>query len=171
MIGLKRGTVRLLRHTPEWHKNFEREAKKLRRVLGRDALDVQHVGSTAITGILAKSVIDIALIVPSLKKSKQYLVVLKRAGYTLKKRDDRAERLFFTKGLESKRTHYLHVGQAGSRYVEDMIFFRDYLRAHPTTARKYSALKARLAQQYKTQRKIYSRKKEFFVKSIIRKAK
>jgi len=54
MIGLKRGTVKLVEHNPEWKQNFAKEEKEIRRVLGQDCIDVQHVGSTAIPGILAK---------------------------------------------------------------------------------------------------------------------
>ena len=72
MIGLKRGIVKLVRYNPRWQESFKGEEKNIRKVFGPDALEIQHVGSTAIVGILAKPIIDIALIVPSLKKAKRY---------------------------------------------------------------------------------------------------
>jgi len=171
MIGLKRGTVKLVRHNPKWRQNFEREQKKIRKVFGWDALEIQHVGSTAIPGILAKPIIDIALIVPSLQKAKRYVKKLQAINYELKKNDTRKERLFFTKGPEEKRTHYLHVGEIGSGYAEGMILFRDYLCNHKNAAKKYSELKEKLAQKYQNRREIYATKKEKLIKEIIKKAK
>jgi GrpB-like predicted nucleotidyltransferase (UPF0157 family) len=171
MLGLKRGTVKLVKHNPKWQENFKSEAKKIKKIFGKDALKIEHVGSTAIPGILAKPIIDIALVVPSLKKAKRYVKKLKEVGYDLKKNDARTERLFFTKGPEEKRTHYLHIGEIGSNYAEEMILFRDYLRNYKDTAKIYSKLKESLAKKYQDRREIYTAKKEKFVKEIVKKAK
>ncbi len=171
MIGLKRGTVKLVKHNLKWQQNFKREEKKLRKVFGRDALEIQHIGSTAISGILAKPIIDIVLIVSSLQKAKHYEKKLEEIGYKIKKNDTKKERLFFTQGTEKKRTHYLHIGEIGSGYAEDMILFRNYLRKHKSTAKKYSELKESLANEYQNMREIYTAKKEKLVKEIVKKAK
>jgi len=171
MIGLKRGTVKLVRYNPKWRQNFKRDEKKIRKVFGLDALEIQHIGSTAISGILAKPIIDIALIVPSLKKARRYEKKLKEIGYEIKKNDTKKERLFFTKGPEEKRTHYLHIGEIGSGYIEDMILFKDYLCKHKDMAKRYSDLKESLAKKYQDKREVYTAKKEKLVKKIIKKAK
>ncbi len=171
MIGLKRGTVKLIRHNPKWRQNFEREEKKLKKVFGRDALKIQHVGSTAIPGILAKPIIDIALIVLSLQKARCYERKLKEIGYKIKKNDTKRERLFFTKGSEKRRTHYLHISEIGSGYAEDMILFRDYLRNHKDVAKKYSELKEKLAEKYPKAREIYAVQKEKLIEETVKKAK
>lgn len=171
VIGLKRGIVKLIAHNPKWRLSFEKEAKKLRKVFGQDCIDIQHVGSTAIRGILAKPIIDIALIVLSLKRAKRYTRKLKEIGYNLKENDKKTERLFFTKGPEKKRTHYLHIGQIGSGYAEDMILFRDYLCSHKDAAKRYSELKKRLADQYQDAREIYTEKKRKLIEEVIEKSK
>lgn len=171
MIGLKRGTVKLVKHDTKWQTSFESEAKKIKNIFGEDALDVQHVGSTAIPGILAKPIIDIALITPSFQKVKRHIKALQDIGYELKKNDPRVERLFFTKGPEIKRTHYLHIGEAGSDYAEDMIMFRDYLCTHRDIAEKYSKLKESLAEKYPDKREIYTEKKNKFIEEISKEAK
>jgi len=171
MIGLKKGTVKLVRHNPKWRKSFEHEEKKLWKIFGKDALKIQHIGSTAILGILAKPIIDIVLIAPSLQKAGCYEKKLKEIGYERNKNDTKKERLFFTKGPEKKLTHYLHIGEIKSGYAEDMILFRDYLCGHKDAAKKYSGLKEKLAEKYYGKREIYTAKKEKFIKGIIRKAK
>jgi GrpB-like predicted nucleotidyltransferase (UPF0157 family) len=171
MIGLKRGIVKLAEYDKKWLGNFQREAKKIQKIFGKDALDVQHVGSTAIPGILAKPIIDIILIVPSFWRARRRIKKLKEAGYEIKKNDSKKERLFFTKGPEEKRTHYLHIGEVGSGYAEEMILFRDYLRKHRNVAKKYSRLKEKLAKKYQEEREIYTAKKEGLIKRVIKKAK
>ena len=171
MIGLKRGTVKLVKYNPKWEQGFRREAKKIKKVFDKNVFDIQHVGSTAIPGILAKPIIDMVLIVPSLQKAKHYVKKLQAIDYELAKNDARKERLFFTKGSEQKRTYYLHVGEIGSDYAEDMILFRDYLRSHKDTAREYSKLKKQLGEKYQSTREIYTVKKEKLIKEIIKKAK
>lgn len=48
MIGLKRGTVALMPHQEEWIQNAESIMEVLRQLLESVAVDIQHIGSTAI---------------------------------------------------------------------------------------------------------------------------
>jgi GrpB-like predicted nucleotidyltransferase (UPF0157 family) len=171
MIGLKRGTVRLVRHSSGWRRSFETEKRKIRKIFGEDSIDVQHIGSTAIPGILSKPIIDIVLVVPSLKRAKCYVKDLSECGYELTKDDSRKERLFFTKGPEEKRTHHLHIGRIGSGYAENMIIFRDFLLKHKEIAKKYDELKKTLAEKYQNEREKYTEKKKNFVEKIVMRAK
>lgn len=171
MLGLPRGTVKLVAHHRRWRASFQREATRIRKVFDQDAIDIQHVGSTAIPGVPAKPVIDIGVVVPSFSRARRYLTSLRRIGYVVKKNDGRAERMFFTKGPPWRRTHYLHVGEEGSGYVEGMVLFRDYLRSHQQAARAYARLKQRLASRYSGEREIYTAKKGTMINAIVRKAK
>ena len=160
----------MVKTKPIWEKSFKNEKRKLKKMFGKETLDIQHVGSTAISGISAKPIIDIGMTVPSLRKARKYILALKKIGFTRKK-ENRQDRLFFTKGPEKKRTHYLHIGEAGSGYVEDMILFRDYLRKNKKAGREYLELKQKLAERLADKRYIYTEKKEKFVKSIVKKVR
>ncbi len=48
MIGLKRGSVELSSHQEEWDKNAENVILELKQLFGNAAVDIWHVGSTAI---------------------------------------------------------------------------------------------------------------------------
>lgn len=50
-LGLRRGTVRLEPHDLRWEEEAEKAIRIIKRILGEDAVDVQHVGSTAISAI------------------------------------------------------------------------------------------------------------------------
>lgn len=158
------------KYNAKWKRVFEREAGGIRKIFRQDAFTIEHIGSTAIPGAMAKPVIDIAVIVSSLRKARKHVEALKEIGYKLKD-ENRSERLFFTKGPEEKRTHYLHVGEKGSGYVEDMILFRDYLREHKEAVREYTELKLKLARKYKNKRELYTRLKETLVETVIQKAR
>src|ERR671936_711717 len=57
------GPVELAEYDPEWPQLYEREAARIREALGERALVLEHVGSTAVPGLVAKPRIDILLVV------------------------------------------------------------------------------------------------------------
>lgn len=169
-IGLKRGTVKLVSHNDEWDDLFRAEKSKLLKALGDLVIDIQHVGSTAIPTIPAKPIIDIAVLVKSLGKVDEYISRIEALGYQ-KKRENRTERLFFTKGPEEDRIVYLHVGDESTNYITDMIVFRDYLIRNSAEAKKYAALKIELAEKFSDNREQYTAAKEKLVQEMLEKAK
>ena len=54
-------SIRLVDYDPGWPDRFRREAERIRAVLGDRVLQLEHVGSTAVPGLPAKPVIDLAL--------------------------------------------------------------------------------------------------------------
>lgn len=60
-IGLISGGLRLVVVGPEWASRFTTERCQLSAALGAAAIDIQHIGSTAVAGILAKPILDIAV--------------------------------------------------------------------------------------------------------------
>ena len=58
------GRIKVADYDPAWPRLFEREADRIRAVLGRRVVQLEHVGSTAVPGLAAKPVIDIMLVVP-----------------------------------------------------------------------------------------------------------
>ena len=58
-LGLEYGVLNL-RHTPaEWVAVGEQLAQQVARTLGDRAIAVEHIGSTAVSGMLAKPIIDL----------------------------------------------------------------------------------------------------------------
>ena len=67
-IGLRRGTVRLVAHHPKWAEYFNEEKQLLFKILGEKVLDIRHIGSTSISGIAAKPILDILAAVETLAR-------------------------------------------------------------------------------------------------------
>ena len=86
-IGLKKDTVVLEPHQEEWDIEGGNTCKRIKRVLGDDIVDVQHVGSTSIKSICAKPIIDIAVAVKSFQDIMKHNEELSNNGIVYRKQD------------------------------------------------------------------------------------
>lgn len=174
-IGLKRGTVKLVPHNPQWEKLFKDEERRIKEgfhdwVL-KYHIKIEHIGSTAISKIDAKPIIDILIGVRSLEDTSWTQGPLEQLGYTFVPKASTRDKLFFALGNDAKRTHYVHVVKyRGDRWKNDLIF-RDYLRSHPDIAKKYNKLKRELSKKYSENRELYTRSKEPFIELVLDKAR
>jgi GrpB-like predicted nucleotidyltransferase (UPF0157 family) len=166
-LGLKRGTVKLIPYTSQWDDIFIRERQKLITLIGPYCIDIQHVGSTAIPGSCAKPIIDIAIAVQKETSIDILIPIIAKAGYIfMGDRENRGD-VLFVKGDEERRTHYIHIMEYSSEQWNNYIRFRDYLRTHPKTLDAYNVLKIFLEQKYKTNRTLYTKGKEKFIKDVL----
>ena len=67
-LGLRRGTVKLEPHDLRWEEEAGKAIEMIKSILGEDAVDIQHVGSTAISAISAKPIVDIVVGVKELSR-------------------------------------------------------------------------------------------------------
>ncbi len=82
-LKLHNAQITLVEYDPSWPKLFEQEANRIRSVLGKKALQIEHVGSTSVPGLCAKPIIDILLVVEDSSEEPSYVPALEAAGYTL----------------------------------------------------------------------------------------
>lgn len=171
MIGLARGTVQLQPYLAEWKQLFEQEATLLRSAMGAAVLNVEHIGSTAINGMLAKPIIDLVVVVCSLNGAEVWIPTLQALGYEHRTHDAVPDRLFFAKGPPSRRTHHLSLAEARSKFYTEKLLFRDYLTSHREAFDEYLRLKTELALRFPNDRDSYTESKRGFVERIISLAK
>jgi GrpB-like predicted nucleotidyltransferase (UPF0157 family) len=169
VLGLERGAVRLVPHAERWHDLFAEEAERLRAAVGVYVLAVEHVGSTAVCGLSAKPIIDIAAAVREITDVGKLMVPLQRIGYEYRGEQGIPGRHFFGKG--SPRTHHLHVVESGGDFWRSHLLFRDYLLQHRGAAEEYEALKQELAERYKENREAYTEGKAAFIEGVLRVAR
>ena len=125
MIGLASGTVHLTRFDSQWHRQFDAEARRLHKHLAPARYTLEHIGSTAVPGLSAKPIIDMALQIPSLKRLPLWIKRLTHAGYIYKGEYGLSGRHFFTLG--SPVTHHLHVVAKDCPHWYRWLLFRNYL--------------------------------------------
>jgi GrpB-like predicted nucleotidyltransferase (UPF0157 family) len=166
-IGLQRGTVKLVAHDPKWTECFRNEKELLSRILAEKVLDIRHIGSTSIAGIPAKPILDIMAAVKTLSDVEVFTQDLNKIGYEDKGDGGVAERRFFVKGTEAKRTHHLNFCEMNSFFWRSHLAFCEYLGRHPETVREYSTLKRGLADRFPNDRAAYTAGKEEFVRSVL----
>ncbi|HEX8283194.1 MAG TPA: GrpB family protein [Pyrinomonadaceae bacterium] len=168
MLGLRKGTVRLVPHAEAWHQMFDQEAGRIRAAVGGLAAAVEHVGSTAVCGISAKPVIDIAVAVRELADAARCVAPLEGLGYEYRGENGIPGRHYFTMG--EPRTHHLHVVELGGEFWRGHLLFRDHLRRHPHAAKEYDDLKQKLAREHPEDRAAYTDGKAAFITGVIKAA-
>ena len=169
MLGLKRGTVKLVSHQEEWSGEAENMIRLLRRLLGNIPIDIQHIGSTAIFSIHAKPIIDIAVAVHNLNDILPYIEVLKRHNIVFRGEMVAGE-ILFAVGNDEMRTHHIHIVKWNGAEWNNYINFRDYLNAHPEKAALYDICKQKLAMQFPNDRKSYTAGKEEMILHLLSEA-
>lgn len=120
---------------PAWPQIYERIAVLVRAALGTEAIELDHIGSTAVPGLPAKPVIDIDLTVPDSADEDAYVPALEAAGFQLllRERGWHEHRLLT---LGDPLTN-LHVFSPDCPEVVRHRMFRDWLRAHPEDRQRY----------------------------------
>lgn len=167
MLGLRRGTVVLETYRQGWASLFQEEAERLSCRIGRKAVAIEHIGSTAIPGMAAKPILDMMIGVHSMSDADLILDDVVTMGYLRRENGDLADRIFLVKGPESLRTHHLSITYIGSAFWQDHIQFREALREDKTLATAYLELKSRLAKTFGQDRERYTAGKERFVKEVL----
>jgi GrpB-like predicted nucleotidyltransferase (UPF0157 family) len=165
--------IELVPHDQDWAQEFALERNRIVKVLGSfeagGVLEwIEHVGSTAIPGIHAKPVLDIAAVVHPFPLSEQGRDALAELGYEYRGEAGIPGREFFR---TDPRTRHLHLFTFDSEAFFQHVFFRDYLRAYPDKALEYEALKLELAQKFRTDREAYTNGKDKLVAQLNREAR
>lgn len=171
MIGLKRGAVELSDYKSEWKQLYHIEEKIILSKIKKYVVDIQHIGSTAISNIISKPIIDILIGIKDFKELPNIIKILEESGYIYRPEASNNERCFFVRGTENSRTHHIHIVQWNSEEWNNKILFRDYLINHDEVAKEYCNLKKMLAEKYKYDRNNYTDGKSNFIKNVIIKAK
>ena len=171
-LGVVNNTVRLEKHNPMWTQMAITLIEELKSIMGADAIDIRHVGSTAIYGIPAKPLIDIAVGVKDVSIYKKYVDIFEKHNIRLLG-DLVEEQMLFCKSTEGcdDRTHHIHFVEYNSYRWENYQNMRDYCNSHPTVAKAYGDLKSKLASEHANERSIYHDSKHDFIEEVVANAK
>ncbi|MGI9200967.1 MAG: GrpB family protein [Woeseiaceae bacterium] len=164
---MNRAPVILSEYDAAWPLKFEEEKTFLSGVIGEFLCGaIEHVGSTAVPGLVAKPVIDVMFGVESLKASKPAIAALESAGYVYSPYKTDVMH-WFCKPSDEHRTHHLHLIPYESALWAERIEFRDLLRSDEQLATRYADLKIGLAARYKDDRETYTEKKWPFIREVL----
>ena len=147
-------TAVVVPYDPRWPDFYERARFELLEALGDAIVSIEHVGSTAVPGLAAKPVIDIAIGVDSLERPElvERIVALGYV-YVPEYEQELPFRRYFRRGYPDPELHpaveksgyHLHVVESGHAFMRADVAFRDHLRSHPDDAAAYAELKLGLS--------------------------
>jgi GrpB-like predicted nucleotidyltransferase (UPF0157 family) len=169
MLGLQKTTVQVVVHHPEWDDLFEQERRWLHQQIGHLVLDIQHVGSTAVPGLDAKPILDIAVALASVAVTPQCIPRLCCIGY-LDRGNGGANGgyLMVKESAPEVRTHHVHMVTIDDPQWRNFLRFRDRLRADARLRTQYAKLKQDLQRQFAQDRQSYTAAKHDFIRSVLR---
>lgn len=163
-LGLRRGVVRLARAQPAWSVAAQQLIDDLAGALDGQVGDIEHIGSTAVAGLLAKPILDIAVRLRATAEPRDVVEVLRSAGWEYRGDAGSTGGLVFVLNVRpDHRVAHAHVVGAADRQWEDYLVVRDRLRSDPAARAAYEDVKRRLADAYPTDRVAYTDGKDAIV--------
>jgi len=131
--------IHLEQHRLEWQQDFIQEQKRIQVALRIDSSAIQHIGSTAISGICAKPIIDIMIGVVPFPPLQSLLGQMIKLGYEALGEAGVPNRLYFR--YRDSQLFNVHIVEHSGTHWRSNLAFRDYLRSHPEEAKRYEAAK------------------------------
>ncbi|PUB11162.1 GrpB protein [Paenisporosarcina sp. OV554] len=81
-LGLTRDEVKLVPYDVEWKSEFDLVKQEIRNHTNIDGDHIQHIGSTAIVGIMAKPILDIVVGIDDIRNVEKIIITgFKKAGF------------------------------------------------------------------------------------------
>ena len=159
----------LVEHQDYWNNLYLEEEKLLKDILPK-IYRISHIGSTAISTIWAKPIIDILVEIPRECKMDDYKELITNNGYICMSQSE--NRISFNKGY-TENGFAEHIFHLHLRYVgdNDELYFRDYLIEFPDIAKEYEKLKLSLWKKYEYNRDAYTNGKSMFINKYTKLAK
>ncbi|MFM9035115.1 MAG: dephospho-CoA kinase [Mycobacterium sp.] len=131
---------------PSWAAQADRITARLATACGHRALRIDHIGSTAVTGLDARDIIDVQITVADMDAADELAGALLQAGYprvetvTADHRFDAAEGLWpkrFHASADPGRPTHIHLRADGAPNQRFALLFVDWLNANPAVRSDY----------------------------------
>lgn len=135
--------IEVVPYSPQWSRQFDHLAARLRRALAGVPAQIEHVGSTAVPGLAAKPIIDVDVIVAR-EQLLPAIEALERVGYSHRGDLGFMDREAFTAPDENPARH-VYASVAGTLHVRNHLAVRDALLADRALRDRYAAVKLELA--------------------------
>lgn len=159
-----------------WADDAARLMGRLHKALGERALSIEHVGSTAVPGLIAKDVIDLQIGVADLTEADQasFIDAMASAGFP------RTPGMWWDSGSDGKewpkrvhgnadpmRVTHIHIREHGSVGWVWALRFRDWMRADAEAREQYASFKRDLSRRLLRTADYAAAKEPWFVKAHI----
>lgn len=162
--------IEVVPYNPKWKNEFNKIKNMINSYVNDLILRIEHVGSTSVEGLAAKSIIDIDVVIESYDVFPKIKERLAKEGYqhegNLGVEGREAFKRIFDDGF--MKYHLYICPKDGKGYLEH-IALRDYLRNNEIARKEYGALKYKLAETYRFDIDNYCNAKTDFIREILNK--
>jgi GrpB-like predicted nucleotidyltransferase (UPF0157 family) len=171
MLGLRYGAVQVVPYEPKWAQLFLEEGARLNDALQGLACQIEHVGSTAVPGLSAKPILDIAIGLAAIPLER-VITALTRIGYEYRgDAGDAGGHVFVRESAPLIRTHHVHVVELNGPQWKAYLEIRDFLRWSREAREAYVAEKCALADRHAGDRKAYTEAKDAILRDLLAEAR
>lgn len=156
--------ISLVEHKDLWNIYYkEMEDFLLLNLTDVRIVRISHIGSTAISNIMAKDIVDILVEIDPLESLTHVASKIEKMGFLKMSSSDKryAFNFGYTENGFAEKVFHLHLHYQGDN---DELYFRDYMNEHPASAKQYESLKLALWKKYEYNRDAYTDAKANFVK-------
>ena len=163
-------------HDPNWSREFSALKAVLTNALHGRIERIEHVGSTAIPGLLAKPILDIDVVMTDYGTFPAIILALAQLGYRHNGDQGIPEREAFKRHdpevpwTEPRKTwmeHHLYVCPATGAELRRHVRFRNVLRVRPDLRDEYERMKLAINAQSGDDRQVYATIKDTVCRDFV----
>lgn len=163
--------VFLVAHNDKWNIFYDEMEAFLKIILSECQVErISHIGSTAISGIWAKDIVDVLIEVSKDSDIWNTAKVIEKDGFI--RMSTEPNRISFNRGYTkdgfTDKVFHVHLRYTGDN---DELYFRDYLNEHTQIAKTYETMKLQLWKSFEHNRDAYTEAKTEFVRKWTSEAK
>ncbi|MEK9157496.1 MAG: GrpB family protein [Patescibacteria group bacterium] len=156
----------IVSYQKSWAIDFEAIKKQFVPVFGDQAIDIMHVGSTAVFGMCGKPTIDELILVRELAWVDALNNVMAELGYQALGEYVVSNSRLFAREEDGERLVNVHCCEKDHPHAREMIVMRNFLRNHPDEAKAYADLKIDLYTKYPDDYFAYRKNKDPYLTKL-----
>jgi GrpB-like predicted nucleotidyltransferase (UPF0157 family) len=156
-----------------WLKLYENEEYTLNLIFGDLIIDIQHFGSTAIIGMIAKPTIDVMVVVRSIDDVDFYNDEMIKQGYDPRGENNIPGRRYFVRFKDDgvNQSDHIHIYGSDNQHIIDELMFRDFLNCNKKAFLKYETMKKEVSGKHLFSSRDYEEAKYDCVMEIMEEAR
>ena len=161
--------VRLVDYLDTWPSLYAQVEGEIRSAVPAPGVVLEHIGSTAVHGLCAKPVLDVALGVPSLDDLQAWIPALAGIGFVYRPAYEEhvPDRRYFVRSAGHTPRVHLPAVVLGDTLWRQHLRFRDVLRRDAAQRQAYADLKKQLALRHASDKAAYTDAKAPFIQQLL----
>lgn len=140
-------TIEIVDYNPAWPDLFEREAERMRSVVGEHVISIEHVGSTSVPGLAAKPIVDICPVVDDMDTAWTVSELLDEADWPRVNERGSKPWIEHQRAAASGQMYNVHI-RPREAAIEKYLLLREYLRDHSAIRDEYARVKREAAENH-----------------------